>query len=162
MNNNTQNTINKLCRMVRLQTIEYLLKEDAFKFRAERMNDEDTATAIRLIDQIPCCTRKLPELFREAHRMHDDKGMMPHSATIGDLEWCMEYRSIGYQCEQQIKYYWLPAPEDINLRNLSAFIELDKIYKNMKKALPPMAERQDVISATNAIINDLAISLTGN
>jgi hypothetical protein len=32
----------------------------------------------------------------------------------------------------------------------------------MKKALPPMAERQDVISAANAIINDLAISLTGN
>lgn len=162
MKTRIQQTINRLARAVRLQTIEYLLKEDAFKYRGARMNEEDTQMAIELIDRIPCCTRKLPELFRDAHRMHEEKGMFPHAVCIGDLEWCMEYRAIGYQCEQRIKYAWLPAPEDESLRRLPAFVELDRIYRSTKKAIPPMAEKNDVLNAANAIINELAISLTGN
>ena len=160
--NSKQSRINSLARSLRLQVINYLVQEDIFKYRGENLNDEDLEATIRLIDRIPCCTRKLPQLFRDAHRMHEEKGMFPHSVCVGDLEWCMEYRAIGYQCEQRIKFAWLPAQEDSDLRKLPAFIELDKIYRASKKVIAPMAEKQDVISAANAIINDLAISLTGN
>jgi hypothetical protein len=160
--NQTQCKINTLARALRLQVINYLVKEDIFKYRGENLNDDDMAMTVQLIDRLPCCTRKLPELFRDAHRMHCEKGMMPHSVTVGDLEWCMEFRFIGYKCEQNVKYSWLPAPEETMLRRLPAFVQLDKIYKSTKKAIPPMASKHDVVSEANAIINELAISLTGN
>ena len=134
----TQITVNRLAKTLRLQIIEYLVKEDLFKFRGERLNAEDLKKTIEIIYKIPCCTRKLRALFEDAHRMHEDKGMMPHSATIGDLEWCMRYRSIGYRSEHSISYAWLPEPKDNALKKLPAFVELDRIYRESKRAIPPV------------------------
>ena len=134
----TQITVNRLAKTLRLQIIEYLVKEDLFKFRGERLNAEDLKKTIEIIYKIPCCTRKLRALFEDAHRMHEDKGMMPHSATIGDLEWCMRYRSIGYRSEHSISYAWLPEPKDSALKKLPAFVELDRIYRESKRAIPPV------------------------
>lgn len=134
----TQITVNRLAKTLRLQIIEYLVKEDLFKFRGERLNAEDLKKTIEIIYNIPCCTRKLRALFEDAHRMHEDKGMMPHSATIGDLEWCMRYRSIGYRSEHSISYAWLPEPKDSALKKLPAFVELDRIYRESKRAIPPV------------------------
>ena len=142
----TQITVNRLAKTLRLQIIEYLVKEDLFKFRGERLNAEDLKKTIEIIYKIPCCTRKLRALFEDAHRMHEDKGMMPHSASIGDLEWCMRYRSIGYRSEHSISYAWLPEPKDSALKKLPAFVELDRIYRESKRAIPPVkiCENNDV------------------
>ena len=160
---NTQENVNRLAKALRLQVIEYLVKEDIFKFRGERLNDADLMTTVRLIDRIPCCTRKLPELFRDAHRMHESKGMMPHCATVGDLEWCMDYRTIGYQCEQRIAHSWLPYKEDEELRRLPAFRQLAQVYAPLiqagKKILPPVDERA-VVSEAQAIINQVSNAIT--
>ena len=157
--NRKQSRINELARALRLQVISYLVKEDIFKYRGENLNDEDMGMTIELIDRIPCCTRKLRDLFRDAHRMHEDKGMMPHAVTIGDLEWCMEYRSIGYACEQRIPLSWLPYSEDASLRRLPAFVELDKIYRRERKAIAPINQKE-IISEAQAIINQVANNLT--
>lgn len=162
---NTQEQVNTLSKMLRVQVIEYLVKEDIFKFRGERLNDADLMATVKLIDRIPCCTRKLPELFRDAHRMHESKGMMPHCATVGDLEWCMKFRAVGYQCEQRIAHSWLPYKEDEDLRRLPAFKQLAQVYAPLiqagKKILPPV-DKKAVVGEATAIINELAITLTGN
>lgn len=155
----TQITVNRLAKTLRLQIIEYLVKEDLFKFRGERLNAEDLKKTIEIIYKIPCCTRKLRALFEDAHRMHEDKGMMPHSASIGDLEWCMRYRSIGYRSEHSISYAWLPEPKDSALKSLPAFIELDKIYKREKRAIAPvkMSETKNI----NNIIGQIRFANAG-
>ena len=157
--NQKQSKINTLARALRLQVISYLVKEDIFKYRGENLNDADMSMTIELIDRIPCCTRKLRDLFKDAHRMHEDKGMMPHAVTIGDLEWCMEYRSIGYACEQRTAHSWLPYKEDEQLRKLPAFIELEKIYRHEHKVIAPINQKA-IINEAQAIINQVASNLT--
>lgn len=160
---NVQDKVNYLTKALRLQVIEYLVKEDIFKFRGERLNDADLMMTVKLIDKIPCCTRKLPELFRDAHRYHEDIGMMPHAATIADLEFCMKQRYIGFQCEQRIAHSWLPFKEDEDLRRLPAFKQLAQIYAPLiqagKKILPPV-DRKAVVSEAQAIINQVSNAIT--
>ena len=160
---NTQENVNRLAKALRLQVIEYLVKEDIFKFRGERLNDADLMMTVKLIDKIPCCTRKLPELFRDAHRYHEAKGMMPHAATIADLEFCMKQRYIGFTCEQRIAHSWLPYREDADLRRLPAFQQLAQVYAPLiqagKKILPPVDERA-VVSEAQAIINQVSNAIT--
>ena len=160
-----QDKVNSLAKLLRVQVIEYLVKEDVFKYRGERLNDADLMMTVKLIDKIPCCTRKLPELFRDAHRYHENIGMMPHAATIADLEFCMKQRYIGFQCEQRIAHSWLPFKEDEDLRRLPAFKQLAQVYAPLiqagKKILPPV-DRKAVVGEATAIINELAITLTGN
>ena len=160
---NVQDKVNNLTKALRLQVIEYLVKEDIFKFRGERLNDADLMMTVKLIDKIPCCTRKLPELFRDAHRYHEDIGMMPHAATIADLEFCMKQRSIGFQCEQRIAHSWLPFKEDEDLRRLPAFKQLAQVYAPLiqagKKILPPV-DRKAVVSEAQAIINQVSNAIT--
>lgn len=154
---NLQLTVNRLAKTLRMQVIEYLVKEDIFKFHGERLNAEDLKKTIEIIYKIPCCTRKLRALFDDAHRMHEDKGMMPHSASIGDLEWCMKYRSIGYRSAHTISYAWLPEPKDNALKNLPAFVELDRIYKNEKRAIAPIKANET--NNINKIINQVQFHL---
>ena len=56
---NTQEQVNKFSKLLRMQVIEFLVKEDVFKYRGERLNDADLAMTVMFIDKIPCCTRKL-------------------------------------------------------------------------------------------------------
>ncbi len=160
---NTQEQVNKFSKLLRMQVIEFLVKEDVFKYRGERLNDADLMMTVKLIDKIPCCTRKLPELFRDAHRYHEDIGMMPHAATIADLEFCMKQRYIGFQCEQRIAHSWLPFKEDEDLRRLPAFKQLAQVYAPLiqagKKILPPV-DREAVVSEAQAIINQVSNAIT--
>lgn len=160
---NVQDKVNNLTKALRLQVIEYLVKEDIFKYRGERLNDADLMMTVKLIDKIPCCTRKLPELFRDAHRMHEAKGMMPHAATIADLEFCMKQRYIGFQCEQRIAHSWFPYREDADLRRLPAFKQLAQVYAPLiqagKKILPPI-DKKAVVSEAQAIINQVSNAIT--
>lgn len=160
---NTQEQVNKFSKLLRMQVIEFLVKEDVFKYRGERLNDADLMMTVKLIDKIPCCTRKLPELFRDAHRYHENIGMMPHAATIADLEFCMKQRYIGFQCEQRIAHSWLPFKEDEDLRRLPAFKQLSQIYAPLiqagKKILPPV-DRKAVVSEAQAIINQVSNAIT--
>lgn len=160
---NTQEQVNKFSKLLRMQVIEFLVKEDVFKYRGERLNDADLMMTVKLIDKIPCCTRKLPELFRDAHRYHEDIGMMPHAATIADLEFCMKQRYIGFQCEQRIAHSWLPYKEDENLRRLPAFKQLAQVYAPLiqagKKILPPV-DRKAVVSEAQEIINQVSNAIT--
>lgn len=155
----TQITVNRLAKTLRLQIIEYLVKEDLFKFRGERLNAEDLKKTIEIIYKIPCCTRKLRALFEDAHRMHEDKGMMPHSASIGDLEWCMRYRSIGYRSAHTISFAWLPEPKDSALKKLPAFVELDRIYREAKRAIPPVKTSEN--NDANNIVRQINFARIG-
>lgn len=160
---NVQDKVNSLAKLLRVQVIEYLVKEDVFKYRGERLNDADLMMTVKLIDRIPCCTRKLPELFRDAHRYHEDIGMMPHAATIADLEFCMKQRYIGFTCEQRIAHSWLPYKEDTDLRRLPAFRQLAQVYAPLiqsgKRILPPVDESA-VVSEAQAIINQVSNAIT--
>ncbi len=160
---NTQEQVNKFSKLLRMQVIEFLVKEDVFKYRGERLNDADLTTTVMFIDKIPCCTRKLRSLFADAHQYHEDIGMMPHAATIADLEFCMKQRYIGFQCEQRIAHSWLPFKEDEDLRRLPAFKQLAKVYAPLiqagKKILPPV-DRKAVVSEAQAIINQVSNAIT--
>lgn len=134
-----QQKVNELSRALRLQVIEALVKEDCVKYRAALPNDAEMAYYIEFIDRLPCCTRKLADLFRDAHAYHDDIGMMPHAVTLADLEWCIKNRVIGYASMQNVKYAWLPAPADTMLRRLPAFCAIDALYKAEKKVVAPKA-----------------------
>lgn len=160
---NTQEQVNKFSQLLRMQVIEFLVKEDVFKYRGERLNDADLAMTVMFIDKIPCCTRKLRSLFADAHQYHEDIGMMPHAATIADLEFCMKQRYIGFQCEQRIAHSWLPFKEDEDLRRLPAFKQLAQVYAPLiqagKKILPPV-DRKAVVSEAQAIINQVSNAIT--
>lgn len=133
-----QEIVNGLAKALRLEVIEHLVKEDIFKYRGSEMNKEDLKLTIMYIDKLPCCTRKLRRLFEDAHDMHEQKGMMPHCVTIGDLEWCLKKRYIGFRCEQEIKNSWLPYPEDTDLVQLPSFIQLEKVYCEENKVIAPI------------------------
>ena len=158
-----QDKVNSLAKLLRVQVIEYLVKEDLFKYRGERLNDADLMMTVKLIDKIPCCTRKLRSLFADAHQYHKDIGMMPHAATIADLEFCMKQRYIGFQCEQRIAHSWLPYKEDEDLRRLPAFKQLAQVYAPLiqagKKIIPPV-DRKAVVSEAQAIINQVSNAIT--
>lgn len=160
---NTQEQVNKFSKLLRMQVIEFLVKEDIFKYRGERLNDADLVTMVKLIDRIPCCTRKLRSLFADAHQYHENIGMMPHAATIADLEFCMKQRYIGFQCEQRIAHSWLPYKEDEDLRRLPAFKQLAQVYAPLiqagKKILHPV-DRKAVVSEAQTIINQVSNAIT--
>ncbi len=160
---NLQDKVNYLARLLRVQTIEHLVKEDRLKYGAAQPGDEELEYFKYAVNKMPCCTRMLRRLFQDAHDMHEDKGMFPHAACVADLEWCMRYRSIGYSCSQQIRHNWLPFKEDEDLRRLPAMRELSKIYAPMlaagKRIIPPVDTRA-IEREANAIVNMLSTELT--
>lgn len=152
------NTVNALAKALRFEVIEYLVKEDRFKYNGEQLNDEDMALTVKYIDRIPCCTKRLRRLFEDAHRMHADKGMMPHCVTIGDLEWCMDNRYIGFRCEQNLKLSWMPEFSDADLVQLPSFLALDRIYRQERKAIAPV-DTARFENELMEIINETAIGV---
>lgn len=157
-----QNEVNRLAAMLRIQVIEVLVKEDRIKYGAKPLSGEEMQIVIGMIARLKCNTKLLRRLFNDAHDMHEEKGMMPHAATVGDLEWCIKYRCIGYSNIQRTRNAWLVAKEDEDLRRLPAFVELTRIYRPMhaagKKILPPV-EKKAIESEAMAIINEVATSM---
>lgn len=159
-----QNKVNHLARLLRVQVIETLVKEDRLKYGAAQLSDEELEFYKQYINRLPCCTAMLRRLFEDAHEMHEEKGMFPHAASVGDLEWCIKHRTIGYACVQAVKHSWLPLKSDADLRRLPAFRQLTNIYRPLiaagKPILPPV-DRKAVESEANAIVNELATNLIG-
>ena len=116
-----QEKVNYLSRLLRVQVIEFLVKEDRIKHGAAPLSDEELEFYKHSINKMSCCTAQLRRLFDDAHDMHEEKGMFPHAVTVGDLEWCLKYRTIGYSSTQNVKHSWLPKKEDAELRTLPAF-----------------------------------------
>lgn len=161
---NAQEKVNHLARLLRVQVIEALVKEDRLKYGAAQLSDEELEFYKQYINRLPCCTAMLRRLFEDAHEMHEEKGMFPHAASVGDLEWCIKHRTIGYACVQAVKHSWLPLKADADLRRLPAFRQLTNIYRPLiaagKRILPPV-DRKAVESEANAIVNELATNLIG-
>lgn len=152
-----QETVNKLCKLVRIETIEFLIKEDRVKCGATPLTEDELTVLKRLVNRLPCNTRNLRKLFDDAHEMQRECGMFPHPASVIEMEWCLNNRYIGLF--QGCKYSWLPDPNDSDLKKLPAFIQLDTIYRKLKKALPPI-DKAAIQNEATAIINNLAISLS--
>lgn len=152
-----QTTVNILVKHLRVQVIERLIKEDCFKHNQPLPCDEELEYRKVAIYKLPCCTKMLKRLFADAHRMHEERGMFPHTVCVADLEWCLEHRHIGMQ--GNVKQSWLPAKEDVELQQLPAFVKLDAIYRRIKKALPPI-DKDAVENEAKAIINETAMHIT--
>ena len=152
-----QQKVNHLSALVRLESIEYLVKEDRIKCGALPFSEDELTIFKRLAFRLPCNTRKLRALFNDAHDMQKERGMFPHPATIIEMEWCLKNRYVGMY--QKCKFSWMPDPEDSDLKKLPAFKTLDALYKKIKKALSPI-DKTAITDEATAIINNLAISLT--
>ena len=154
-----QEKVNYLSRLLRVQVIEFLVKEDRIKHGAAALADEELEFFKHAVNKMPCCTAQLRRLFEDAHDMHEEKGMFPHAVTVGDLEWCLKYRIIGYSSTQNVKHSWLPKKEDTELRTLPAFRALAEVYRPLiatgKNILPPV-DRKAVESEAQAIINQVS------
>ena len=154
-----QEKVNYLSRLLRVQVIEFLVKEDRIKHGAAPLADEELEFFKHAVNKMPCCTAQLRRLFDDAHDMHEEKGMFPHAVTVGDLEWCLKYRIIGYSSTQNVKHSWLPKKEDTELRTLPAFRALTEVYRPLvnagKKILPPV-DRKAIESEAQAIINQVS------
>lgn len=161
---NVQDKVNYLARLLRVQVIEALVKEDRLKYGAAQLSDEELEFYKQYINRLPCCTAMLRRLFEDAHEMHEEKGMFPHAASVGDLEWCIKHRTIGYACVQSVKHSWLPLKSDADLRRLPAFKAIAAVYRPLidqgKKILPPV-DHKAVENEANAIINELSTHLIG-
>ena len=162
---NAQEKVNHLARLLRVQVIEALVKEDRLKYGAAQPSDEELEFHKQYINRLPCCTAMLRRLFEDAHEMHEEKSMFPHAVTVGDLEWCLKYRTIGYASTQSVKHGWLPLKADADLRRLPAFQALAAVYRPLidqgKKILPPV-DRKAVEHEANSIINEIATHLIGD
>ena len=161
---NVQEKVNYLSKLLRVQVIEHLVKEDRIKHGAAPLSDEELEFYKHSINKMPCCTAQLRRLFNDAHDMHEEKGMFPHAVTVGDLEWCLKFRMVGYSSTQNVKHSWLPKKEDSDLRTLPAFKALAEVYRPLiatgKKILPPV-DRKAIESEAQAIINQVSFQLIG-
>ena len=155
---NVQDKVNYLSRLLRVQVIEALVKEDRLKYGAAQLSDEELEFYKQYINRLPCCTAMLRRLFEDAHEMHEEKSMFPHAASVGDLEWCIKHRTIGYACVQAVKHSWLPFKSDADLRRLPAFAQLAKTYRPLiaagKPILPPI-DKKAIEHEANEIINEI-------
>ena len=155
---NVQDKVNYLARLLRVQVIEALVKEDRLKYGAAQLSDEELEFYKQYINRLPCCTAMLRRLFEDAHEMHEEKGMFPHAASVGDLEWCIKHRTIGYACVQNVKHSWLPLKADAELRRLPAFKAISTVYRPLiaagKPILPPI-DKKAIENEANEIINEI-------
>lgn len=164
MDQDIQEAVNRAAKNLRIQVIEFLIKKDCMDYNQAIPSDEELAYRKHAINNLPCCTKLLKKLFRDAHDMHEEKGMFPHAVCISDLEWCLKNRNIGYGCSQSVKMDWLPYKEDAELRRLPGFVELANIYRPLldagKNILPPI-NKKAIESEALQIINGVAENLKG-
>ncbi len=158
-----QKEVNRLCLLLRLQVIEYLLKVDRIEYGAPAISDEEMIVVKSMINALPCCTKRLKDLFRDAHQAQREMGMFPHAVNVGELKWCLTNRQIGYQCIQRVKQSWLPFKEDKELRQLPAFRALTEVYRPLiaagKAILAPIDEDK-IQEEALAIVNQVTEKLT--
>lgn len=146
-----QDRINELAKALRVKVIKKLVERDFMRHNKD-LTPEHLAFMVFEIDRLPIDTRRMSEAFRDAHRMHEDKGLAPHAVCVGDLEWCTIYGS-GYHSP---KFGWLPKTADSELCALPEYIELDKIYKREKKAIAPNYSTCADNDATRAIADNFS------
>lgn len=160
---NVQSEVNRLSLLLRLQVIEYLITEDRIKYGASPLPDEQMVVIKRMVNKLPCCTKRLKDLFNDVHHMQEEKGMFPHPVNVGEMEWCLKNRQIGYVCIQRVRQSWLPFKEDKELRALPAFKMLTAVYRPMlangKNPLPPI-EEDKIQEEALAIVNCLTAKIT--
>lgn len=144
-----QERINELAKALRVKVIKKLVERDFMRHNKD-LTTEHLAFMVFEIDRLPIDTRRMSEAFRDAHKMHEDKGLAPHAVCVGDLDWCVTYGS-GYQSP---KLGWLPKTADTELCALPEYIELDKIYKREGKAIAPSYTTYDS-GAAKAIADHL-------
>lgn len=145
-----QERINELAKALRVKVIKKLVERDFMRHNKE-LTPEHLAFMVIEIDRLPIDTRRMSEAFRDAHKMHEDKGLAPHAVCVGDLDWCVTYGS-GYQSP---KFGWLPKTADAELCALPEYIELDKIYRREGKYIAPNYSTLTDNAATRAIADHL-------
>lgn len=148
-----QKTINELAKTLKVQAIELLIKEDCLRYNAEIPEHDKMLFMVEEIFRLPVCTKKLRDLFAAAHEMHEDKGMFPHTASVGDLE--LVSRKYGDFSGKGERFSWLPRSNDERMKMMPAFLKLDAIYRREKKAIAPIDEAS-VESEAMKIVNDIA------
>ena len=153
-----QKLINELARMLKVQAIELLIKEDCLRYNAPIPEHDKMLYMVEEIYRLPVCTKKLRELFADAHEMHEDKGMFPHTVSVGDLE--LVARRYGNYTGEGERFSWLPRKNDERMKTMPAFRQLDAIYRKEKKATPPIDE-ESVESEAMRIVNEFAQSFIG-
>ena len=147
-----QAKIDSLTEQLRKQVIAALLVTDRRKFGAQPLSaDEYEWTAMENY-KMPCPTRLLKRLFEDCHEMQNDKGQMLHAVNVGELEWCLKNRCIGYASVLNVKHGWLPKKSDTELRKLPAFVELKTIYKAAKRVIAPTtADNAQTLEISNLV-----------
>lgn len=153
-----QTRVNELAQTLKAQAIELLIKEDCLRYNAEMPSNEKMIYMVQEIYRLPVCTKKLRELFADAHEMHEDKGMFPHTVCVGDLE--LVARHYGDYSGAGERYSWMPRKDDERMKMLPAFVQLDTIYRRAKKAIPPV-DHESVESEAMKIVNDIANNFIG-
>ena len=153
-----QKTINELAKTLKVQAIELLIKEDCLRYNAEIPEHDKMLFMVEEIFRLPVCTKKLRDLFEAAHEMHEDKGMFPHTVSVGDLE--LVSRKYGDFSGKGERFSWLPCSNDERMKMMPAFLKLDAIYRREKKAIAPIDEAS-VESEAMKIVNDIAQNFIG-
>ena len=153
-----QKTINELAKTLKVQAIELLIKEDCLRYNAEIPEHDKMLFMVEEIFRLPVCTKKLRDLFAAAHEMHEDKGMFPHTVSVGDLE--LVSRKYGDFSGKGERFSWLPCSNDERMKMMPAFLKLDAIYKREKKAIAPIDE-ESVENEAMKIVNEIAQNFIG-
>lgn len=152
-----QNRINTLCEALRKQVVSALIMEDRRKWAAPALSGEEAIWTAQQIFALPVPTRMLRRLFEDAHKLQAARGEMLRPATVGELEWCIKNRSIGYPTSLRVPLGWLPAKEDADLRKLPAFQELKKIYTETKLVVGPKIEPKKIDHETTELLNRIQL-----
>ena len=153
-----QKTINELAKTLKMQAIELLIKEDCLRYNAEIPEHDKMLYMVEEIYRLPVCVKRLRDLFAAAHEMHEDKGMFPHTVSVGDLE--LVSRKYGDFSGKGERFSWLPRSNDERMKMMPAFLKLDAIYRREKKAIAPIDEAR-VESYAMKIVNDIAQNFIG-
>lgn len=153
-----QKLINELAKTLKVQAIELLIKEDCLRYNAEIPEHDKMLFMVEEIYRLPVCTKMLRDLFAAAHEMHEDKGMFPHVASVGDLE--LVSRKYGDFTGKGERFSWLPRKTDERMKMMPAFVKLDAIYKREKKAIAPIDE-ESVENEAMKIVNEIAQNFIG-
>ena len=153
-----QQQINELSRALRVQAIELLIKEDCLRYNTEIPEHDKMLYMVEEVYRLPVCTKKLRDLFAAVHDMHEEKGMFPQVARVGDLD-LVAHRYGDFTGEGE-RYTWLPRANDERMKMMPAFQALDAIYKREKKAIAPIDEKR-VENEAIKIVNEFAQNFIG-
>ncbi len=153
-----QKKINELARALKVQAIELLIKEDCLQYNTEIPEHDKLLYMVEEIYRLPVCTKKLRDLFEAAHEMHEEKGMFPQVARVGDLKLVATH--YGDFTGEGERYTWMPRINDERMKMMPAFLQLDAIYRREKKAIAPIDE-DCIESEAMKIVNEVAQNFIG-